>query len=1423
MARMFLAVVIGFLSLSHLSVPVRAAGHESVIPPPLRPWIPWVLDSDEGKSASCPVPSGESTPACAWPSRLQLTLDKLGGTFTQEWRVFAEALVPLPGDKERWPTQVTVDGKRAPVADQKDGPKVLLPAGSHRVAGSFSWDALPEELQVPPETGLVTLVVFGREVEGANREADGRLFLGKSEMKKSEPDAVDISVHRLLEDGSPLLLNTRLHLLVSGKNRELALGRALPDGFEPVRVDSPLPLRVDGQGRIILQARPGSHVIELLARRMSAGTTITRPTPDGLWKEGEEAWAFSEDAHFRRVKVTGAPSIDPAQTTLPGEWKSFPAFALAPGATLVLAEQSRGDSQVPPDKLVLARTLWLDQDGHGWSVLDQIQGHFSMSWRLEADRDLRLGRVMVGDEDSFITRLGDAGRPGVEVRQRRSDMKVESRIEGLGATVPANGYAHSFDLVSTTVNLPPGYRLLHAAGMDEVRGTWLAAWSVLDLCLLAVCVVLAGKLFGLRFALLAGLALGISFLEPGVPQLPWLIVLLGEGVTRRLRNTKLVPYARWLRPATFAVLGFVLFVFSVEHVLRVVQPAPLSDGVMAKSLAKRDDGDNARFANFLVKPKEPTYPAEQTIGADSVSTLGSLVGTGVGEAYGVGGSGLGSFGTLAKGGGSGSGYGRGGGLSGKRHKGEEGKMGKKSPTVEGLYGLRGPKDIPTPPSPSMPPQPKRNLAEYDPSMQVQTGFGMPAWNRVAAEISFQGPVGEGKAMRFYLLPPWAMKAVALVQVLLLLFLARVLWRRSLRLPPAPPLAAMAATLAVVFALWPSPAAAQELPNDEILKELRTRLLPGPACDSECASLDDVILDGTSAELRMRLRGSSLVPTAIPLPTDLASWTPTRVWVDGKPATAIRRDGGHLWVTVPKGVFAIELSGPTLRRESIQILLPMAPHRAVAKVVGYTVDGIHEDGAVDDSVQLTAEEKPHNDGAADQASTTPTLPPFLRVSRSLSLGLKWEVHTVVSRQGAQGSPIVAEIPLLPGESVTTPKIRVEASKGVVNLNLGPNETTVEWDSTLTESKSIRLWFDPATASRLSERWSLEVGPTWHGTFTGIPPLLPSDPAGQHHPEWRPWPGEEARITLEKPTGAPGQSLTIDGSTLALTPGARSLSAKLAIALRASRGTEHQIRLPLGAVVESIVRDGSTQAIERDGVALRLAIPPGKHDFEIAWRLDTGLAPFFQTPIVDLGLPSVNHRVGWDLTGSKRWIGWIAGPTQGPVIQWGMLVVILAVLSWRLGKSGLAPLGAYQWFLLFLCLLAVSDLPTVGIVGCLLGLGWRNRRALSPNHYNAAQIAAGGGLGLCLVAWFTDFTSLRFMRPPANVSGSPRAFDALVWSQDRVAGILPRPWMVSLPAWAYHATLLVLALWLATQAPRLACFVWTSFKHEGLWKQPPVSLP
>jgi hypothetical protein len=104
-----------------------------------------------------------------------------------------------------------------------------------------------------------------------------------------------------------------------------------------------------------------------------------------------------------------------------------------------------------------------------------------------------------------------------------------------------------------------------------------------------------------------------------------------------------------------------------------------------------------------------------------------------------------------------------------------------------------------------------------------------------------------------------------------------------------------------------------------------------------------------------------------------------------------------------------------------------------------------------------------------------------VQRTLVQGLKGEVHTKVTRVSAPGTPIVIEIPLLPGESVTTAGIRVEKARGTASLSFAPGDNETAWESTLAESTTIHLRADPATASRWSESWLVRVGATWHATF------------------------------------------------------------------------------------------------------------------------------------------------------------------------------------------------------------------------------------------------------------------------------------------------------------------------------------------------------
>ncbi len=127
-------------------------------PEPLRPWVSWVLHGVE--EAACPaLYDNGAAHRCAWPTALELDLREDGGGFTQQWQLFVEGWIVLPGDGRHWPQEVSVNGRPAAVAERGGRPGVLLPVGRHRIAGRFLWSALPESLSVPSETGIVSLTV----------------------------------------------------------------------------------------------------------------------------------------------------------------------------------------------------------------------------------------------------------------------------------------------------------------------------------------------------------------------------------------------------------------------------------------------------------------------------------------------------------------------------------------------------------------------------------------------------------------------------------------------------------------------------------------------------------------------------------------------------------------------------------------------------------------------------------------------------------------------------------------------------------------------------------------------------------------------------------------------------------------------------------------------------------------------------------------------------------------------------------------------------------------------------------------------------------------------------------------------------------------------------------------------------------------
>ncbi|HUB09843.1 MAG TPA: hypothetical protein VMB50_22765 [Myxococcales bacterium] len=1372
------------------------------VPRVLEPWVPWVLHGQEG--ARCPFLQGKSGDGddvnvlCSWPSRLALSVADAGGKFTQQWTVFDPrgAYVPLPGDADAWPQDVRVDGAAAVVADHDGEPRVKVPPGTHAVSGAFAWDSQPESLAVPADVGLLSLELRGKAVEFPAWGEDGKLWLQKQVAETPEENRLVVAVERRLDDVIPATVTTRLLVSVSGKAREETVGPVVLPGFTAMAIDSELPVRLEPDGRLRIQVRPGDFTVTLVARSTAPLVSFEEPKVAGPW--GDEAiWAFSARNDLRQVSVTGATAVDPQQTRLPDEWKVLPAYRLRPGDALKLVESRRGDPEPAPDSLALARVLWLDFDGKGYTVRDQLSGQMHRGWRLEASPRLGLGRVAISGADQFITRQDPGGPLGVEVRQGNLNLQADARIEGDVDDLPAVGWRHDFRQVSESLNLPPGWRLFHASGVDTVTPTWVKSWTLLDLFAVLITALAVWKLWGLGWGLAALAALVLSYHEPGAPQWLWLAALAVAALGRVLPEGKLKKAAWVVRLGVGGLLAVTLALFVVQQIRQAMYPA----------LESREEGTSGvNLALFGAASVPAAMMAEEAAPAPAAPPPMAQFAP---EPSRPGGR-QDRFGGPRR---------MGGGEPAARKEKSDGLMRQMNVPVAGAVGLGGVGGglaNALAKSGSAGWSASSSYSQVaDPDAAVQTGPGLTSWAWRTVYLSFSGPVDAAQAIHLYLIPPGLERFLDLLRVALCALLALCI----LGLPGLPPprlgrKAAAAAAALLLAGGFAASARAQEVPSEEMLDALRKRLLEKPTCAPDCASLQRLDLAASGDQLRLALEVGAAAETAVPLPGDPKQWRPSQVTLDGRPAPALWRDGdGALWVELPAGAHRVELAGPLPARDSVQIALPLKPHFTVAHLAGWTLQGLRDDGQVEDDLQLSRVVKESEKAGAHDAALQPSdLPPFAEVRRTLQLGLRWNVHTEVTRATPDGSALVLAVPLLPGESVTTADVHVVAGKVQVNLN--PGQSSTAWDSVLEQRSPIEL--AAPTGVPWAERWSLDVSPIWHAVATGIPVIHGQDASGNRLPEWRPWPGEKVSLAITRPAGVPGPTLTIDSSDLTLTPGTRATDGLLDLRLRSSRGGQHELLLPEGAKLSKLVVDDQAQPVHQDGRKVTLAVHPGAEAVELGWTEPHGTPLAYRVPAVGLGAPSVNARTDVNLP-HDRWVLFVGGPRLGPaVLFWGVLVA-LALVAFGLARVGLSPLGAGAWFVLGLGFTQAPLWAGVCFAAWLLLLGLRRKSPVEGRGlFNATQVLIVLWTGVALVALVTAVQSGLLGQPDMQVTGNDSSELYLHWYLDRAGPTLPQPWVVSLPILVYRAAMLAWALWLAVACLRWVRWAWEAFAAGGVWR-------
>ncbi|PIE41629.1 MAG: hypothetical protein CSA49_02465 [Gammaproteobacteria bacterium] len=1335
------------------------------LPKPLKPWVDWVLYDQPGHE--CPFKAkNPAKKQCLWPSYVMLEATDRHLDFQMRSHSFAAGWLTLPGGNGYWPTNVFVNGKKQMVVSKNQRPALYMPAGRYQISGRLLWERVPASILIPKNTGLVALSVNNHSIPLPRRDHNGRVWLVEQKLAKhaDAEDKLGISVYRHLQDGIPFVMETQVKLEVSGNPREALLGVAQLPGYELMSVNSPLPARIEKNGRLRVQLRPGSWTLNIRTRAVSDMADITLPKIAAVWPS-EELWSFQPNPGLRLVRIEGAESVDPNQTNIPNNWKQWQAYRMVPGQVLKLITLRRGDPEPAPNQLTLARSAWVNFDGSGLVFQDQVNGAVSRDWRLNMKAPYLLGNAELAGEPQVVTEF--QGSRGVELRHADINLRAVSYVNqpvGHQLTLPATGWQQDFENLRLTLNLPPGWQLLAASQGDVVHNAWLNQWQVWDVFLVLITTAALFKLRGVLVALLTAGAFVVIYPEKPVILWLWLNVMAVLALLSVLKPGTLHKLVVFYGRLSVFVLIFTCVPFLISQARIAIYPqlergdyASATGGYhqtvmqaqMQESIAtdEAQQWDEKAHSSTAAVKRKLSYSGNQA--AQKLVTI------------------------------------------------DPNAAAQTGPSVpdwhwnQASIAWQGPVTA------------DQEITLY---LLKPLESRMVALLRVVLLIAIALGLFKGWRSSGLLTVPENKSAKSLFSLAAILSFAVLL-------QPADALAS-SATPAGKAATFLS---GDVLPAPPLLETLKKRLLNANNCAPDCVAVNRARLSINADRMRLVMDVDALQAVQIKLPHAKSQWLIESVQRADKPA-AIRREKDQLWIALAKGTQRIVMDGLIDPSQPVQLLFPEKVHNLMLVMPQWKVKGMDNGRITGGALYL----EPTGNSIVEKTDDSDVLPPnvitpFVRVNRKLRLGLNWYVETRVDRLAPTDGAIKLQIPLLQGESVTTRNVKVK--DGLVTVSLAPGQRQTVWYSSLEKQSLIDL-VAPENVPWV-ETWQLENAAIWYVETKGLAAIKPQQHQQKYQPEWLPLPGDKLQLVIIKPDAAAGATTTIDQAKLTVRPGQSESGFQLQLLVRSSKGAEQRIKLNDAAKVLAVTVDGEAQPSQESGTHLVVPINPGQHQLTVQWREPVRNHGYFTGP--DLEVEGLLSNIDMTVEVPRsQWVLFVGGPQLGPaVLIWGELLVIVLI---ALGLSRIPgiPLKTYEWVLLALGLCA--GLIPSAIVVVLWFVAMKKRREvkadLTPSQFNLMQMCLLGLTVVALVSMLGIIPLGLMGSPDMGIVGNGSSHYYLHWYQDQAERLMPSFWWIALPLWGYRLLMLLWSLWLAVAILKWLKWAWVSFSTNGIWKKKPL---
>ena len=1331
-------------------------------------WEQWV--AARHPELNCPwVVSSNNRKLCTWPGEFVGKIVDDGMLFEMAVQVFSkDSFVNLPGNKAHWPSDLTVNQHNAAVIDGNGTPRVHLNNGHNIIRGKFLWQELPPAIALPETIGLIKISRNGEVLPTSINNNQLIFSLDQTSIQNEQKNSLKIQVYHAVKDGVPMRLTSTIKLFVSGKSREVSIGQVAVAGSKTVYLQSVLPARLEEDGMLRVQVKPGIYQITLGSRFTGNQAIISTNKISPEWPQ-YEYFSFIADPRIREVKISGVKSIDTSLVDIPGQWKSYPTYRLESSDQLKLETIIRGDSAAHHNSIIIDREIWLSFDGKDAVAKDNVSGKMHQGWRLDAAKTVKLGRASVDSMPVLITRF--QGNEGVEIRSPQINLQAVSSIAQV-SNFNAVGWQTDAAKLTARIHLPPGWRTVHAAGVDGISGTWIQRWNLWDIFWLMILIAVANKLLGFKGALLMAATLIFTFHEKQAPNALWAVLLAFIAIIGLpIGKYKALLSRLAILPAVLLIITFISI--AISSLRLALYPTLEKHSVSAYQTVSSYQQRNVAEETQLMREMD----AEVAVRSSKQGKSGSY------------------------------------NVPTRKYKQDLYQVGENDRVQTG----------PGVPKWSWNALTIHSSGTVTAEQQIRLFLSSPLLTAVwrIINVALIGLMATVILRTLFRVGRFKGPGIPYDDSNSSETVTEPLQKKDTHLSST--VSAFIITILVPLLMLSAATAdaAVQLPDEEgyppeyLLKEYEERLLKSPNCLPSCVSLNNGLLVVKDNQLTLSFELFADADIAMPLPSAGNAWLLEKITIDNQQAL-LRTTQGLLSVYLAKGTHSITMQGRVNNAE-IAINLPLNIHNFQVDAPSWLIDGIRKGVVVNNNIGLTSKEVL----ARQDTNTLAPLPvkSYAIVHRTITLGKQWRMLTRVEKVAPSVDAASFNITLLAGEQILSAYPVNE--NGTVNVQIPKNQQAVSWQSSLPQTETINL--KAQNNLSYSESWRLIPSSIWNVKFDGIKPIKSDPGSGQLQPTWKPWPGESLTVHVNRPEGVAGDVFTTEAAKLIQQTGKNVQKSKLQLQVRASQGTAYEIVLAEGARINSLLHDGRKMSIN-SGNRVVVQLHPGEQSIELEFEKRAELT--WRNSSADIRLPgkTVNINIEYHLL-RDRWLLYLNGPSLGAaILYWGVLFVILiaaVVLPGIARKLKLdMPVTTLGWILLGL---GFSTVNSYGIlITALFFFVMASRKqfvepaSMERWKFNFLQLMILALTVISLLSLLAAIPVGLLSTPEMQVVGNGSYGHFFKFFQDKVTDEqLPIVTVYSLPIWFYRVVMLAWSLWVATRLIGWGRWWFAAYSRHGAW--------